>query len=162
MSEFWDGFKEGLNSSLQSPAAGSVMMALGPIRFGVLTQEYDELRTSMSWRWAEKARYLREPALQYHGQGTITKTLNVVVIVERGSDLEFVPNMQALADTGEPQRLVAGHSRSVGGVSTLSGGSDMGLWCITALEVTESEFMRDGTAMMHKAALTIRSYGDDR
>lgn len=157
MSSFLNKFEQAYNSE----QGGTVMMALGPLRFGVLSQEYESLKTSMSWRWAEKARYLREPALQYHGPGTITKTIDVVVVAEYGSDLDFIPLIQTLADTGQPQRMVAGSSRSVGGVKTLAGGAAMGLWCLTDLSVDESEFLRDGTSILQKATLTVKSYGED-
>lgn len=165
MSEFWNGFAEGLIDSFKSKDTAptpSVMMALGPLRFGVTTQEYESLRSSMSWRWAEKARYLREPALQYHGPGTITKTMKIMVVAEYGVDLDFLPMLQAVGDTGEPQRMIAGHSRPVGTTSVLAGGSDMGLWCITDLSIDESNFMRDGTAILYDASLTVKSYGEDK
>lgn len=139
----------------------NVMMNLGPIRFGVKTQEYDSLSTSLSWRWAEKARYLREPALQYHGPGTITKTFNIAIVAQYGSDLEFLPTIRAEADKGEPMRLIAGHSKPIGGAGVVAGGSDMGLWCITELSIDESSFLRDGTAILYEASMTIKSYGDD-
>ncbi|MGL4755178.1 MAG: phage tail protein [Aeromonadaceae bacterium] len=165
MSDFLTGFAKGFMESLTSKNSSpepSVMMALGPLRFGVTTQEYESLRSSMSWRWAEKGRYLREPALQYHGPGTITKALKITVVAEYGVDLEFLPMVQALGDTGEPQRMIAGHSRPIGGANVLAGGSDMGLWCIVSLDITESEFMRDGTAILYEADLTIKSYGEDK
>lgn len=156
-----NGFKQDFEGAFNASQGGTVMMALGPLRFGALHQEYDSLKSSMSWRWAEKARYLREPSLQFQGAGTITKTLNIVVVVEKGSDLEFIPAIKLLGDAGVPHRMIAGHSRAVGGVNVLAGGSDMGLWCVTNLEVDESEFLRDGTAILYKATLTIKSYGDD-
>lgn len=165
MSNFWNGFAQGLRESIDSKGGGvepSVMMALGPLRFGVTTQEYEGLRSSLSWRWAEKNRYLRAPALQYHGPSTVTKTLQITIVAEYGVDLDFLPLVQALGDTGEPQRMVAGHSRPVGGSNVLAGGSDMGLWCIVSLDISESEFLRDGTAILYEASLTIKSYGEDK
>ncbi|APU01176.1 hypothetical protein [Aeromonas phage 32] len=140
----------------------SVMMALGPIRFGVSTQEYESLSTSMSWRWVEKERYLREPALQYQGKGGVTKNLKIVIVAEYGKDLDFLPAVQAEADKGKPFRLMAGHSRPVGGVSVVAASSDLGLWVITELDINESEFMRDGTAILYDATMTIKAYGEDR
>ncbi|MGL5589071.1 MAG: phage tail protein [Aeromonas veronii] len=154
-------FLSASDSAFDAVSAGAVMMSLGPLRFGVSTQEYESLKTAMSWRWAEKARYLRAPALQYHGPATITKTFDVTIVVEKGADLNFIPSLQSLGDEGKPQRLVAGHSRPVAGVNMLSGGSDMGLWCLTDLALDESEFMRDGLAILVKATITIKSYGDD-
>ncbi|MGL5286167.1 MAG: phage tail protein [Aeromonas sp.] len=140
----------------------NVMMNLGPIRFGINQQEYESLSTAMSWRWAEKARYLREPALQYQGPGTITKTLKITIVAQYGKDLDFLPSIRAEADKGEPMRLIAGHSKPIGGASVLAGGSDLGLWCITDLSVDESNFLRDGTAILYEASMTIKSYGEDK
>ncbi|MGY3887184.1 phage tail protein [Aeromonas aquatica] len=162
ISEFADNFMRGLKASSNAYQGPSVMMDLGGLRFGISTQEYEEIRTSMSWRWAEKQRYLRTSALQFQGINTVTKTLSITVIAETSHDLEFLPVVQAMGDDGVPYRLVAGAARPVGGVTTISGGSDLGLWCITDLDITESEMMRDGTAMLYKASLTIKSYGEDR
>lgn len=155
------GVRRSLEDSLQS-SGPSVMMALGPIRFGVSTQEYESLSTSMSWRWIEKARYLRDPAQQFQGKGSVTKSMKIVIVAEYGKDLDFLPAVQAEADKGKPFRLMAGHSRPVGGVSVVAASTDLGLWVITELTVDESEFMRDGTAIMYDASLTIKSYGEDR
>ncbi|APU00760.1 hypothetical protein [Aeromonas phage Asp37] len=140
----------------------SVMMALGPIRFGVSTQEYESLSTSLSWRWVEKERYLREPAQQFQGRGSVTKSMKIVIVAEYGKDLDFLPAVTAEADKGKPFRLMAGSSRPVGGVSVVSSASDLGLWVITSLDINESEFMRDGTAILYDASMTIKSYGEDR
>ncbi|MGL4507394.1 MAG: phage tail protein [Aeromonas sobria] len=137
-------------------------MALGPIRFGVSTQEYESLSTSMSWRWVEKERYLREPAQQFQGKGSVTKALKIVIVAEFGRDLDFLPGVQAEADKGIPFRLMAGHTRPVGGVAVVAAGTDLGLWVITDLSIDESEFMRDGTAILYNATLNIKSYGEDR
>ncbi|MGL5093725.1 MAG: phage tail protein [Aeromonas sobria] len=155
------GLRRSLEDSLQS-SGPSVMMALGPIRFGVSTQEYESLSTAMSWRWIEKERYLREPAQQFQGKGSTTKNLKIVIVAEYGKDLDFLPAVEAEADAGKPFRLMAGHSRPVGGASVVAAASDLGLWVITSLDVNESEFMRDGTAILYDATMTIKKYGEDR
>ncbi|MGL5215827.1 MAG: phage tail protein [Aeromonas hydrophila] len=140
----------------------TVMMGLGPLRFGISSQEYDELRTSMKWRWAEKNRYLRETALQYQGKDATTKTLNVVIVAEYAADLDFLPLVQDVADLGQPLELVAGHTRPIGGASVVAAGANMGKWVITSLDINESNFLRDGTAILYEATLTIMKYGEDR
>ncbi|QIZ02637.1 hypothetical protein AhyVDH1_032 [Aeromonas phage AhyVDH1] len=145
-----------------SSSGPSVMMALGRIRFGVSTQEYESLTTSMSWRWVEKERYMRAPAQQFQGKGSVTKSLKITIVAETGKDLDFLPAVQAEADKGLPMRLMAGHSRAVGGQAVVSASSDLGLWVILDLNVDESEFMRDGTAILYSATMTIKTYGEDR
>lgn len=162
MASFWEGFNNQYSMGAVTGGGPSVMMSLGPMRFGVIDQEYQSLKTSMSWRWEEKARYLRAPALQYQGPGTITKTFDITIIAQRATDLEFIPFLQALGNEGKPLRLIAGHTMPSGGANVLSGSSDMGLWCITQLDVDESEFLRDGIALLYKGSLTIKSYGEDR
>lgn len=144
-----------------SSSGPSVMMALGPIRFGVSTQEYESLSTAFSWRWVEKERYMRAPAQQFQGPGSITKTMKIVIVAEWGSDLLFLPGVREEADKGIPFRLMAGHTRPVGGAAVVAAGADLGMWVITDLQVDESEFMRDGTAMLYNATLTIKTYGED-
>lgn len=163
MSTFGNGFARGFVEGLEGPSSpeASVMMDLGGLRFGISSQEYESLQTTMSWKWAAKARYGREEALQYQGKAAVTKTFAFKVIVERSKDLEFTGFLERMGDEGKPHRLIAGHSLPVGGVMMVSGGADMGLWCITDLSVNESEFMRDGTSMLKDISLTIKKYGED-
>ncbi|MGL5285900.1 MAG: phage tail protein [Aeromonas sp.] len=162
ISDFLAGFAKGISSETYSSPEPIVMMDLGGLRFGAATQEYQSLRSAMSWRWEEKARYGRAPALQFQGPSAITKTLAITIIAEKALDLEFLPLVQQLADQGQPLRLVAGHSKPIGSVDAIAGGSYLGLWCITSLDVEESEFLRNGTAILYKASLTIKSYGEDK
>jgi phage protein U len=138
-----------------------VMMALGDFEFSIQTAEYQQLKTSMTWRWAEKARYLRTPAQQYHGPGAVEKTLQIQLFPDSADQLDVFRNIKALADEGQPVRLVAGYARPLAAHSEIPGGSDMGLWVITALDVTEEHFLQNGVALQHTGSLTIKEYGED-
>ena len=134
-----------------------VMLALGDFQFGVSTAEYQALRTAHSWRWASMSRFGRKPAKQFHGP---TKTLSVAIYPQTSADLQHFQTLKALADQGKPLRLVSGGSRYSDGV-LVPVGADLGLWCIDALDIDESMFMRDGTALEQKGTITISDYGDD-
>jgi hypothetical protein len=137
-----------------------VMMALGSFQFGVRTAEYQSLKTSMSWRWAKKDRYGRKPAQQFHGADAATKSFEITIYPQNAADLGRYQQLKALADKGEPVRLVAGGAKWVNG-SLVSSGADLGLWVIEKLDVDESLFMRDGTALEQKGSLQISEYGED-
>ena len=137
-----------------------VMLALGEFQFGVSTAEYQSLKTSHSWRWASKPRFGRKPAKQFHGSNASTKSLSVTIYPQSGADLEHFQTLKSIADAGEAVRLVSGGSRYLDGV-LVPVGSDLGLWCIDAMDVDESMFMRDGTALEQKGTITISEYGED-
>lgn len=139
----------------------SVMMALGDLKFGIATAEYQALQTSRSYRWVSKNRIGRRPARQFQGPDSVTKTLNISIYPQSASDLSLVDSWDQAARTGEPLRMVGGGSRILSGVIE-SAGSDFGLWCIDSITVDESAFMRDGTALEQKAVITISQYGEDR
>ncbi len=151
---------KGLNQALYS-TGNTTMMALGEIRFGMGTQEYESLATSMSWRWEERLRYMRDPAQQYQGPGSVSKTFKITIIAETGKDLDFLPFIRKVAGNGKPLQLMAGHSRPIGGVTTIAAGSNLGLWVITGLDIDESNYLRDGTALLYDATISIKSYGED-
>lgn len=137
-----------------------VMLALGDFQFGVKSAQYQSLKTSMSWRWAKKDRYGRKPGKQYHGPEATTKALEILIYPQDKSDLARFQQIKALADEGKALRLVAGGSRWVND-SLVSAGADLGLWVIEQLDVDETMFMTDGTALEQKGSLLISEYGDD-
>ncbi|MFZ6043754.1 phage tail protein [Vibrio natriegens] len=133
-----------------------VMLALsfpsGDFFFSVSGPQYQQLRTSMKWRWAKRPRLNRKPAKQFQGPDSDTKTLNITIYPQKKSDLYQFDRMKAFADKGEPGRLVGG---------TPSGGADLGLWCIESLERTEQYFTDNGIPLEIKGTLTISEYGED-
>ena len=129
-----------------------VMMAIGDFIFSVSTLEYQSLKTSQSWRWANKDRYGRKPAKQYHGPGATKKSLDIAVYPERKQDFYWFDQLQQMADKGEPYRLIGGSP---------SGGVDFGLWVIDQIERSDAYFFEDGTPMEIKGSLTLSEYGED-
>ena len=138
----------------------NVMLALGDFQFGVNNAQYQSLKTSMSWRWAKKDRYGRKPGKQYHGPEATTKTLEIAIYPQDKHDLARFQQIKAIGDKGLPVRLVAGGARWVDG-ALVSAGADLGLWVIEQLDVNETLFLDDGTALEQKGNLSISEYGDD-
>lgn len=138
----------------------SVMLSLGEFQFGVSTLEYQALKTSMSWRWAKKDRLGRVPGKQFQGRDATTKNLTIAIYPQSKADLGRFEEIKALGNAGEPLRLVAGGSRYVDGV-LVPAGADLGLWVMDKLDLDESAFMTDGTALAQTGSLSISEYGDD-
>lgn len=137
-----------------------VMMALGDFKFSISGTQYQSLQTSMGWRWAKKDRFKRKPGMQFHGPDSATKTLDIAIYPEVARDLRVMGRIKTMADAGRPLRLVAGGTRWVIGL-LVPAGTDLGLWVINQLDVSEQFFMADGTPMEIKGTLTITEYGED-
>lgn len=133
-----------------------VMLALsfpsGDFFFSVTGAQFQQLRTSMKWRWATRSRLNRKPAKQFQGADSDSKTLEITIYPQKKSDLYQFDRMKALADKGEPGRLVGG---------TPTGGADLGLWVIESLERTDQYFTDNGIPLEIKGSLTISEYGED-
>lgn len=129
-----------------------VMLALGDFLFSVSGAQYQQVSTSMGWRWAKRDRLNRKPAKQFQGPESDSKTLNITIYPQNKTDLYQFDRMKALADKGEPLRLVGG---------TPTGGADLGLWVIEKLERTDQYFTDNGIPLEIKGTLTISEYGDD-
>ncbi|NAX31992.1 phage tail protein [Vibrio sp. V37_P2S8PM304] len=137
-------------------AGNGVMLALsfpsGEFFFSISGTQYQQLQTSMQWRWAKRNRLNRKPAKQFLGPDSNTKTLNITIYPQNRQDLYQFDTMKQFADQGKPGRLVGG---------TPSGGADLGLWCIEKLDRTDQYFMANGIPLEIKGTLTISEYGED-
>uniref|UniRef100_A0AB39C9K1 Tail protein n=1 Tax=Aliivibrio phage vB_Alvi_H905 TaxID=3234039 RepID=A0AB39C9K1_9VIRU len=131
---------------------GGVMLALGDFLFSINGAQYQQLRTAKKWRWATRSRVNRKPAKQFQGPDSGSKTLNITIHPEKKADLYVFDNMEALADRGEPLRLVGG---------TPTGGADLGLWVIEAIDHNDQYFTDNGLPLEMKGTLTISEYGED-
>ncbi|OCH08102.1 phage tail protein [Aliivibrio fischeri] len=131
---------------------GGVMLALGDFLFSINGAQYQQLRTAKKWRWATRSRVNRKPAKQFQGPDSGSKTLNITIHPEKKADLYLFDNMEALADKGEPLRLVGG---------TPTGGADLGLWVIEAIDHNDQYFTDNGLPLEMKGTLTISEYGED-
>lgn len=138
----------------------TIMMSLGGFKFGLSTLQYQELTTNLAWRWQKKDRYGRTPAMQYQGREAKTHTFKITLFPESAADLNRFGQLEALADKGEPVRLVSGGSVSVNG-DLMPSGTDLGRYVITSLNIGKTQFMADGVALQQTAQLTIIEYGED-
>lgn len=129
-----------------------VMLALGDFLFSVNGPQYQQLRTAKKWRWSTRSRLNRKPAKQFQGPDSASKTLNITIYPQKKADLYVFDKMEALADKGDPLRLVGG---------TPSGGADLGLWVIESIDHNDQYFTDNGLPLEIKGTLTISEYGDD-
>lgn len=138
----------------------SVMMALGGFQFSVSTTQYQNLKTSKSWRWAKYDRYGRKPGKQFQGADSDSKTFDITIYPQNAADLAIIDRLTAIGNDGTPLRLIAGALRRVNGIA-LGSGLDLGLWVMEKLDINENAFIDNGIALEIKATLTISEYGDD-
>ncbi|WP_372830506.1 phage tail protein [Pontibacterium sp.] len=137
-----------------------IMCALGDFIFSMDAAQYDQLQSNHAWRWAKRDRLARKPAKAYQGPDASAKTFNITIYPEKAADLAHFPNLKALGDSGTPHRLVAGGTQWLNG-ATVPAGADLGLWVVDGLQITDSEFMGDGTPLKQTGTLSISEYGDD-
>ena len=139
----------------------AIMMSLGGFKFSLSTLQYQELTTTLSWRWEKLNRYGRAPALQFHGKDAVSHTFKITLFPQNASDLNLFSELERIADGGRPVRLISGGSVAVSGAIKPSG-ADLGRYAITSLDVGRTEFMEDGTSLKQSATLTIMQYGEDQ
>ncbi len=138
----------------------AVMMALGGFQFSINTMQYQTLKTSMGWRWSKMDRVGRKPARQFNGSEGVSKTFNISHYPQNAEGLTQFDEVQAIADKGEPVRLVGGALRKSDG--QVSGAAlDLGLWVIEKLDLTEAQFLDNGLALEMVGSITISEYGED-
>lgn len=135
----------GLNYSVGAP----IMLQLGAFQFGVNTAAYQSLKRSSEWRWPSQDRFGNPPALQYVGQGADSITLPGVIYPEwRGSGGQL-DNLRAMAETGEPQKMIDGN------------GSILGDWVIERIEENQSVFAAGGSPRKQEFTIQLRRYFGD-
>ncbi len=131
----------------------SVQMIIGDFPFSLSTAEYNEIRRSMEYRWQQRDRMNRKPALQFHGAGLKEVSLTGVIHVQIVQQLQHPQHMEAMADKGEPLHLLASNDTVKADY--------LGQWVITRLEFIDTDLMADGTPETITFSLTLKEYGDD-
>lgn len=134
-----------LNYSIGAP----IMLQLGAFQFGVNTAAYQSLKRSSEWKWPSQDRFGNPPALQYVGPGAESITLPGVIYPEwRGGDGQL-DNLRALAEKGEPQKMIDGN------------GSILGDWVIERIEESQSVFAAGGSPRKQEFTIQLRRYFSD-
>lgn len=131
----------------------SVQMIVGDYPFSISNAEYSKLRRSQSWRWVERKRLNRKPALQYQGPNAPVVTLAGTIHVLTTDQLEQPQLMQVEADTGEPLVMLASNDALKA--------SYLGRWVITGLTFDETDLQGDGTPETIEFEMTLKEYGED-
>ena len=131
----------------------SVQMIIGDFSFSISTAEYSEVRRAKEYRWLQRDRLNRKPALQFQGVGLTEVTFTGVIHVQSYKQLEYSQQMEDIANKGEPLNLLASND-------TLKA-DYLGLWVITRLEFVDSDLMADGTPETISFTMTIKEYGED-
>ena len=126
------------------------MMALGDYRFCIDSTVYQELKRAQSYRWQGQARLLREPAQQFIGLGDETLEFSGVIYPHYRGGLKQLEQLRSEAAKGEPLLLVDGL------------GFVWGLWVITHIEETQSNFTPVGQALKQTFRLQLTHYGEDK
>lgn len=123
-----------------------VMMQLGEFQFGIATAAFQELARTNSWRFPTQELFGKMPTAQFTGPGEDVMTLPGVIYPEWRGGLGVIPQLRALAETGEPQTLVDGS------------GVGMGRWFIEGLEETQTVFGAGGKPRRIDFSLSLRKY----
>lgn len=131
----------------------SVQMIVGDYPFSISGVEYSQLRRVQNWRWAERERLNRKPALQYQGPGARRVTLIGTIHVQTTRQLEQPQQMRAIADSGEPLNVLASND-------TLKA-TYHGRWVITDLAFDETDLQGNGTPETIGFEMTLQEYGED-
>lgn len=125
------------------------MLQLGAFQFGVNTAAYQSLKRSSEWKWPSQDRFGNPPALQYVGAGADSITLPGVIYPEWRGGNGQLDNLRALAEKGEPQKMIDGS------------GSILGDWVIERIEENQSVFAAGGSPRKQEFTIQLRRYFGD-
>lgn len=118
-------------------------------QFSISTAAYQSLKRSDAWRWPAQDRVGRLPARQYVGPGGGTVEFEGSIYPAYRGGLRQIDRMRAVADGGEPLRLVDGT------------GKNWGLWCVERIEETGRVFFSDGRPRRIDFYMRLSEYGED-
>lgn len=108
------------------------MMTLGLFVFDLPTAAYQRLSRQSSWRHSEHNRIGRRPGYQYLGPGSDKITLTGSLYPELTGGRISLDLLRNMADTGKGWPMIEGSGRMYGN------------WAVTAVDETDTVFMRDG------------------
>ncbi|WP_110691007.1 phage tail protein [Salinicola endophyticus] len=127
-----------------------MLMALGMFVFETRSVPYQQLQRNSAWRHAAQSRVGARPAYQYLGPGSDTLTLSGTLLPEfTGGRLEL-DALRQMASQGDAWPLIEGTGRQYG------------LWVITQVDETASQFHRDGAAGKLDFSLSLERVDDTR
>ncbi|CAA0097532.1 Uncharacterised protein [BD1-7 clade bacterium] len=131
----------------------SVQMIIGDYPLSLSTAEYNKLSQTLNYRWVERARLNRKPALQYQGPGLRVLRFSGEIHVQSDAQLKQPQRMASEADKGAPLVVLASNN-------TLTA-TYHGRWVITELRFEDTDLLADGTPVTISFEITLKEYGDD-
>lgn len=121
-----------------------MMMTLGMFVFTLKTVPYQELQYQKAWRHASNNRVGKRPTLQFVGPDTDTLTLSGVLMPAiTGGSLSLLA-LETMAETGKGWPLIEGS------------GTIYGMFVISELNRTKSEFFSDGAPRKIEFTITLK------
>ncbi|MCX9039105.1 phage tail protein [Citrobacter portucalensis] len=121
-----------------------MMCVLGMFVFTLKTVPYQELQFQKEWRHVSNGRVGKRPTLQFVGPDTDTITLSGVLLPEvTGGDISLLV-LETMAEFGKAWPLIDGS------------GAIYGMYVITGLSRTKSEFFSDGKARRIEFSLSLK------
>lgn len=126
----------------------TVLMALGPLRFGLHSENYNRLRHRFSERWQAQDRAGATPALHWAGHGLETLSLAGVVFPHYHGSARFLQRARTEAQKGEPLLLVDGL------------GFFLGKWSIVSISETQPAHFADGAPRRQDFTIELQKYGE--
>lgn len=125
-----------------------MMLSLGLFVFEIKTTAYQSLSRQLSWRWQQHDRIGLRAQQQYLGKGDENITLSGTLMPEHTGGESSLALLQQMADKGKAHTLLDGT------------GKVLGIFIITAIHQTRSEFFRDGTSRKIEFSLTLKRIDD--
>lgn len=121
-----------------------MMMTLGMFVFTLKTVPYQELQYQKAWRHAANNRVGKRPTLQFIGPDTDTITLSGALMPAiTGGNLSLLA-LETMAETGKGWPLIEGS------------GTIYGMFVISELNRTKSEFFSDGAPRKIEFTITLK------
>lgn len=128
----------------------SVMASLGGYDFVSNNNPFNEMSRSRRYDWAVFDRYQDTEQIQFKGKRADEITLDIKVSVDKRSDLDVIPSLQSLGDSGEPQTLIIVDNGSA---------QFHGKWAITSISSTNTRYVGN-TPIEQTARLTIKEFAE--
>lgn len=127
----------------------TVLMGLGPHRFGIAQLAYNELERTWRYRWEPLNRVGRRPAMQYLGPGEEIVVLPGVIYPHYYGGFDQLERMRSDAARGAKLPMASGLGRF------------HGIWGITEIKDKQAYFLPNGAPRKVEFNISLTHYGPD-
>lgn len=128
------------------------MARLGSFMFGLDTAAFTQLQRVSGYKWEEKNRIGRDPALQFTGTETETITLSGVIYPHYRGGLQQMEQLRQQADRGLPLPFIYASEYA---------GQYLGRWCVSGITEDRTVFFEDGRPRRIEFQVSLKRYGED-